>query len=352
MKIKKISIIVGTRPQIIKSQPLINSLKSEFKLTIINTGQHYDYELSQKFFNELKIVKPSINLNAQKGSPIQQISKIITKLEQIFSNHRPDLVIIPGDTTSALAGSLAASKSKLKIAHLEAGARSNQFYMEEELNRRIVDHSSNFLFAPTRNCLDNLKKESVFGKAFFVGDTMYDLFLEFKKKLHLESLERKSRNKILITIHRAENIENKNRLKNIAKLIHELNNRDYDVIFPVHPHTQKKLKEFNFRIDSLKNPMGYTDLLKNLFQCNLVITDSGGLQKEAYWMARPCITLRENTEWIETIKEKANFLYSPNRKISVHEIEKICKIRVKPKRGLFGNGKASEKISAIIRNLC
>ncbi len=183
MKIKKISIIVGTRPQIIKSQPLINSLKSEFKLTIINTGQHYDYELSQKFFNELKIVKPSINLNAQKGSPIQQISKIITKLEQIFSNHRPDLVIIPGDTTSALAGSLAASKSKLKIAHLEAGARSNQFYMEEELNRRIVDHSSNFLFAPTRNCLDNLKKESVFGKAFFVGDTMYDLFLEFKKKI-------------------------------------------------------------------------------------------------------------------------------------------------------------------------
>jgi UDP-N-acetylglucosamine 2-epimerase len=140
-------------------------------------------------------------------------------------------------------------------------------------------------------------------------------------------------------------------LKNIAKLIHELNQHDYEVIFPMHPHTQRKLKEFNFKINFVKKPIGYMDLLKNLFQCNLVITDSGGLQKEAYWMARPCITLRENTEWIETIQEKANFLYSPDRKISIREIEKICKIRVKPKKGLFGNGKASEKISSIISKI-
>lgn len=350
MKIKDITLIVGTRPQIIKSQPLVNSLKSKFKLTIINTGQHYDYELSQKIFNELKIIKPSLNLNAQKGSQIEQISRIITKLEKVFKKYRPDLVIIPGDTTSALAGSLAASRSKLKVAHLEAGARSNQFHMVEELNRRIIDHSSNFLFAPTKNCLKNLKNESVFGKTFFVGDTMYDLFLEFMKKLHPKSREKKS-NKILITIHRAENIENRNRLKNIAKLIHELNLHDYEVIFPVHPHTQKKLKEFNFKIGSVKKPIGYLDMLKNLFQCDLVITDSGGLQKEAYWMGRPCVTLRENTEWVETINEKANFLYSPNKKISIQEIEKICEIKVKPKRGLFGDGKASEKISRIIREM-
>jgi len=351
MAIEQVCIIVGTRPQIIKSQPLINSLKSKFKLKIVNTGQHYDYELSQKFFKELKISKPAINLNAQKGSQIQQISKIITKLEVLFTKYRPDLVIIPGDTTSALAGCLAASKSKLKIAHLEAGARSNQFYMSEELNRRIVDHSSNFLFAPTKNCFKNLKNESVFGKSYFAGDTMYDLFLDFKKKLHSKSLERKLKNKILITIHRAENIENKNRLKNIAKLIHELNQHDYEVIFPVHPHTQRKLKEFNFKINFVKKPIGYVDMLKNLFQCDLVITDSGGLQKEAYWMAKPCITLRENTEWVETIKENANFLYSPNEKISIQEIEKICEIKVKPKRGLFGDGKASEKISRIIREM-
>ena len=350
MAIEQICIIVGTRPQIIKSQPLINSLKSKFKLRIVNTGQHYDYDLSQKFFNELKISKPAINLNAQKGSQIQQISKIIRKLEVLFTKYRPDLVIIPGDTTSALAGCLAASKSKLKIAHLEAGARSNQFYMSEELNRRIVDHSSNFLFAPTKNCLKNLENESVFGKSYFVGDTMYDLFLEFKK-LFSKSGENKSKNKILITIHRAENIEDKNRLKNIAKLIHELNKNEYEVVFPVHPHTQRKLEKFDFKISFVEKPIGYSDMLKNLFQCGLVITDSGGLQKEAYWMGRPCVTLRENTEWVETIKEKANFLYSPNKKISVREIEKILKLRVRPKKGLFGNGRASEKISGLISKM-
>jgi len=350
MAIEQVCIIVGTRPQIIKSQPLINSLKSQFKLRIVNTGQHYDYDLSQKFFNELKISKPAINLNAQKGSQIQQISKIITKCEKLFTKYRPDLVIIPGDTTSALAGTIAASKSKLQIAHLEAGARSNQFYMSEELNRRIVDHSSNFLFAPTKNCLKNLENESVFGKSYFVGDTMYDLFLEFKK-LYSKSVKNKLKNRILITIHRAENIEDKNRLKNIAKLIHELNQNNYEVIFPVHPHTQRKLKEFNFKIGSVKKPIGYLEMLKNLFQCDLVITDSGGLQKEAYWMGRPCVTLRENTEWIETVKEKANFLYSPNKKISVREIEKILKLRVIPKNGLFGNGNASEKIANIVKSL-
>jgi len=223
------------------------------------------------------------------------------------------------------------------FVHLGAGARSNQFYMSEELNRRIIDHSSNFLFAPTKNCLKNLENESVFGKSYFVGDTMYDLFLEFKK-LYSKSVKNKLKNRILITIHRAENIEDKNRLKNIAKLIHELNQNNYEVIFPVHPHTQRKLKEFNFKIGSVKKPIGYLEMLKNLF-------------KEAYWMGRPCVTLRENTEWIETVKEKANFLYSPNKKISVREIEKILKLRVIPKNGLFGNGNASEKIANIVKSL-
>jgi len=349
--IRDISIIIGTRPQILKSQPLINSLnKSRFKVSIIHTGQHYDYKLSQNFFKELKIKEPETNLEVVKGTQLTQISKIITKLEKFFYQKTPDLVIIPGDTTSALAGAIAASKLKIRIAHLEAGARSNQFYMSEEINRRIVDHSSNFLFAPTKNCLKNLENESVFGKSYFVGDTMYDLFLEFKK-LYSKSAKNKSKNKILITIHRAENIEDKNRLKNIAKLIHELNQNNYEMIFPVHPHTQRKLKEFNFKIGSVKKPIGYLDMLKNLFQCDLVITDSGGLQKEAYWMGRPCVTLRENTEWIETIKEKANFLYSPNKKISVREIEKILKLRIIPKKGLFGNGNASEKIANIIKSL-
>lgn len=352
MKIKKISFVIGTRPQIIKSQPLINQLiVNRFNVDVVYTGQHYDYELSKKFFKDLKIVKPTVNLDIGSGTQLAQISKIIRKLENYFQKIKPELVIVPGDTTSALGASLASSKCGIKIAHLEAGARSNQFYMSEEVNRRIIDHSSNILFAPTRNCLKNLMNESTYGKAYFVGDTMYDLFLKLKKKLLSNSSIKKSRKSILITIHRAENIEDKKRLKNIVKLIHELSRQDYEIIFPIHPHTQRKFNEFNFKVDFIKKPFGYSELLKNLFRCSLVITDSGGLQKEAYWMERPCVTLRENTEWIETVNEKANFLFSPNKQIPIDKIEKICKIKFNARRSLFGNGKASEKISRIIRNL-
>lgn len=208
MDLKTISIIVGTRPQIIKTQPLVNSLlKNKYDLTIIHTGQHYDYKLSQNFFKELKIKSPFKNLNVGRGTPLTQISKIIKKLEIFFNSHKPDLVIIPGDATSALASALAASKCGVKFAHLESGARSNQFNMNEEINRRLIDHCSRILFAPTKNCLKNLEKEAVFGKKFFVGDTMYDLFLEQYRKQNIKTLRKNNNtNKVLITIHRAENI--------------------------------------------------------------------------------------------------------------------------------------------------
>lgn len=354
MDLKTISIIVGTRPQIIKTQPLVNSLlKNKYDLTIIHTGQHYDYKLSQNFFKELKIKSPFKNLNVGRGTPLTQISKIIKKLEIFFNSHKPDLVIIPGDTTSALAAAIATSKCGIKFAHLEAGTRSNQFYMAEEINRRLIDHCSHILFAPTKNCLINLKKESVFGEKFFVGDTMYDLFVEQYKKQKIDRLNKKNNsNKILITIHRVENIDNKERLRKICKLVNRINDANYEIIFPLHPHTQKNIKKFGFKLKIKKTDVvGYFDMLKLLAISSLVITDSGGLQKESYWMGKPCITLRESTEWTETIKENANFLFPLSKELKIKDIEKISSIKIKPKASLFGNGKASKKIVSVIKKL-
>jgi len=354
VSINKISIIVGTRPQIIKTQPVVNGLlKNGFEVNLIHTGQHYDYKLSQNFFKELKIKNPTINLAVGKGTPLTQIAKIVKKLEIFFKNNKCDLAIIPGDTTSALAAAIAASKCGINLAHLESGARSNQFYMAEEINRRLIDHCSHILFAPTKNCLNNLKKESVFGKKIFVGDTMYDLFLEQYKKQKIFQLSKTNNSKkILMTIHRSENIDNKERLHKICKVINQIIDRGYEVIFPLHPHTQKNIKKFNFKLKT-KNTVirGYFDMLNLLASSSIIITDSGGLQKEAYWMGKPCITIRETTEWIETIKENANFLFPPSKILTVKDIEKISNIKVKPKGSLFGNGNATKNIISIIKKL-
>ena len=317
---------------------------------IIHTGQHFDYRLSQIFFDDLEIPKVTKNLNVGKNSAVKQIADIIIKLEKYFQIIKPDLVIIPGDTTSALAASLVASKLKITSVHLEAGARSNQFHMAEEINRRIIDHSSNVLLAPTKNCLNNLTKEHVFGKSYFVGDTMYDLFLDWKKKNILRNHD-DSLNKIFMTIHRAENIDNKSNLKRICLFVNKLSEK-FEITLPMHPHTKNQIKKNNFNINAnIISPLKYTELMKTINNSNLVITDSGGLQKEAYWMEKPCITIRENTEWNETISEKANYLMPIDKPFSFEKIEKIASLKIKTKKSLFGLGKASSNIYNIIKKI-
>ena len=319
-------------------------------VNIIHTGQHFDYRLSKIFFNDLEIPKVTKNLNVGKNSAVKQIADIIVKLEKYFQKNKPDLVIIPGDTTSALAASIVTSKLKIKSAHLEAGARSNQFYMAEEINRRMIDHSSNFLLAPTKNCLNNLRNEHVFGESYFVGDTMFDLFLDWKKKNKLQKYNNTA-NQIFMTIHRAENIDNKMNLKQICLFINKLSKK-FQITFPMHPHTQNQIKKYNFKINAnIISPLKYTDLMKKINDSNLVITDSGGLQKEAYWMQKPCITIRESTEWLETISEKANYLMSINKPFSLKRIKKIASLKVKTKKSLFGSGKASSNIYNIIKKI-
>ncbi|CAE6488172.1 non-hydrolyzing UDP-N-acetylglucosamine 2-epimerase [Candidatus Nitrosotenuis uzonensis] len=351
MTVNYVSIIVGTRPQIIKIPILVQELrKRKLKLSIIHTGQHYDYEMSRRFFRELDIPKPTINLNVGADTPIAQISKIIMKLEHIFLKNKPDLVLVPGDTTSAIGAALATSKCDISLAHLEAGARSNQFHMAEEINRRMIDHCSNLLFAPTKNCFNNLKNENVFGSSYFVGDTMYDLFVRQYKQYNLKSVK-SSENEVLLTIHRRENIEKFVNLKKICSIINKLSEYGLKIIFPIHPHTQKNLEKFRLKINAdFIEPLGYTSTLRMIVRSKFVITDSGGLQKESYWAGKPCITLRNSTEWIETVKEGANLLLPINKENKIKNIIRMSEKVILPKPALFGSGKAAERISYIIKH--
>jgi UDP-GlcNAc3NAcA epimerase len=348
----KFSIIVGTRPQIIKSQPIIKEiLAQKSELTIIHTGQHYDYQMSKVFFEEMKIRNPDINLGVKPGSSTTQLAQIMMKLEEPLKRINPDVILVPGDTRSALGAALCANRQGKKLAHIEAGARSMEFNMEEEINRRIIDHCSNILFAPTQNCYENLRKESVIGMAYFTGDTMYDVFLEFKKILKLKKLD--NRKSVLMTIHRKENIEDHNKIKKILNLAKKIAAVGWEVIFPIHPHTVKQIKSFGLDLLGINviEPVKYSKMLQLLCNANLLVTDSGGLQKEAYWLNTPCVTLRTSTEWIETLDGRHNFLVSKVTDSSINLIMKILKrprMREDHRLHYFGNGSSAKKIVSIL----
>ncbi|TLY02372.1 MAG: UDP-N-acetyl glucosamine 2-epimerase, partial [Thaumarchaeota archaeon] len=251
---------------------------------------------------------------------------------------------------SALGAALCANRLGIRVAHVEAGARSMEYDMEEEINRRIIDHCSNLLFAPTLNCYKNLKKESVLGHAYFTGDTMYDVFLEFKKILNLK----KSGNDkyVLMTLHRQDNIRNPQRIKKIIDLAKQISAKGWDIVFPVHPHTQKQIKSFGISLGGINttNPVKYSEMLRLLCNANLLLTDSGGLQKEAFWLNTPCITLRKSSEWIETLDGTHNTLLSTIKKSSLKQITNILKQKQQKIKSInqFGDGTASKKITSIL----
>jgi UDP-N-acetylglucosamine 2-epimerase (non-hydrolysing) len=247
----RIAIIVGTRPQIIKTAPVIQeALKQRLELEIIHTGQHYDYRLSQVFFEEFELPDPKVNLEVGSGSHAYQTGEIMLRLEKYLLQNAYSLVLIPGDTNSALAGALTSVKLGIPVAHIEAGARCYDMRMAEEINRRLIDHCSQMLFAPTPNCKKNLEKESVTGEIYVTGDTMYDVFLKFEDKADssdiLERLELSDKEYGLLTLHRAENVDDPIRLKSILKGIQEAKT---EIIFPIHPRTANRLREFNIPLN-------------------------------------------------------------------------------------------------------
>ena len=354
-----IFLILGTRPQIIKSAPILHeALRQELNIQIIHTGQHYDRALSQVFFEELSPPEPFANLGVGSGSHVYQTAEIMLQLEKYLASQKPSLVLVPGDTNSALAGALASVKSGFPVAHLESGARCYDMQMAEEVNRRLIDHCSKILFAPTSNCKENLEAEHVLGKINLVGDTMFDVFLSSQKNAEKSNITNElnlsGRDFAVLTTHRAENVDDPNRLRT---MFNALEKADMDVIFPVHPRTQNRLREDGIVLkgSNIKpiDPVGYIEMLSLLKHSKIVLTDSGGLQKEAFWSKVPCLTLRERTEWNEPVEMGVNFVTGVDEEKIINALRYINsnynQLKARFVANPFGDGKASERIVKILR---
>ncbi len=352
---RKIVTIVGARPQFIKCAPVSLKLREHFEEILIHTGQHYDAKMSSNFFDELNIPKPDHNLGVGGGSQVAQLSQMISKIEEVVSKVNPKLIIVYGDTTSTLAGALVANKMNIKLAHIEAGLRSFNRTMPEEHNRVLTDHLSDFLFVPSSSAINNLEKENITKGVYNTGDVMFDAVLA-----NVDTAEKISNvlNKIGVaknkyyfaTLHRPYNVDD---VSTLTSILNALNKLDCSVVLPIHPRTNKIIKEnfikFGNNIIGVE-PVGYLDsivLQKNAIK---VITDSGGVQKEAYYLGTPCITLRPETEWIETVEIGANILV-PKREES--EILKAMNTKqTLTDKNIYGAGDASERIlDILVKNL-
>ncbi len=310
---KKIMTIVGARPQFVKLAPLAKLLDPISEHMIIHTGQHFDDNMSQVFFDQMNIRTPDLNLEISGGSHGKQTGEMLIELEKVILDKCPDLVIVFGDTNSTLAGALAASKLHIPVLHIEAGLRSYDMKMPEEQNRVCVDHISTFLSAPSERAVQNLKQEGITKGVSLTGDIMRDSLAMVSTTNHVSDKIKCIKNEVngnyvVLTLHRASNTDDKQLLTNIINLIES---SPFPVIFPVHPRTKNKFKEFNIVPSSpIKciDPLGYLDMVKLLKDSTYVLTDSGGLQKEAYFLKKPCITIRDTTEWVETVENGCNTL--------------------------------------------
>ena len=326
----KIISIVGARPQFIKLAPLCQAINaynsnshsspesrvpsSEFPINhiIVHTGQHFDKEMSDSFFSDLDIAEPDYNLNINSGLHGAQTGLMLIELEKIIIKEQPDLMITFGDTNSTLAGALAGSKLHIPIVHLEAGLRSFNKKMPEEINRIVADHTSDYLFAPTETAVSNLEIEGLSGKTYFTGDIMVDslksAIVKSNKRKTLDDLKLAADKYYLLTLHRPYNVDDPANLSNILKEVGKLSRQ---VVFPAHPRTKKIIEQNNLSIPEnilLIKPVGYLDFVKLQSGALKIITDSGGIQKEAYILKKPCVTLRSETEWVETVKSGWNLL--------------------------------------------
>lgn len=345
----KILTIVGARPQFIKAAVVSRAIKRESCLyeVIVHTGQHYDKNMSDVFFDELDIPKPNYNLGIGGGSHGAMTGRQLEAIEDVLLQEKPEWVLVYGDTNSTLAGALAAAKLNIKVAHVEAGLRSFNRRMPEEINRVLTDHASSLLLAPTEAALKNLKEEGIASdRVRLVGDVMYDASLYYRlratKPKALKEEGTLSGSFILATVHRAENTDSPEKLRNI---ILGLERATDQVILPLHPRTRARLDEFNISIPQnikIIDPVGYLDMIWLEENCRIVATDSGGVQKEAYYFRKPCVTLREETEWIELVDAGWNILAGSNPS----EIERAIRSRiVKDDYAYFyGNGSAGEKV--------
>ena len=363
--------VVGARPQFVKLSPVASAMRRSARSIddfIVHTGQHYDDELSKVFFDELNIPPPSVNLAVGSGSHGAQTARMLEGVEACLLQWKPDAVVVYGDTNSTLAGALAAAKLHIPVAHVEAGLRSNNRRMPEELNRIAVDHLSDALFAPTKTAMDNLKTEGLQSRATLTGDVMYDAVLSFARKAATDSrilskMGLSANSYLVATLHRAENTAPKE-LRQLLQSINAAASRFGRIVLPMHPRTAAVLKgEVTDWVPDDKltvtGALGYFDMLALLQGARCVLTDSGGLQKEAFFLGRACVTLRDETEWIETLASNANRIAGNDGAGLMTALESIFEGEAVPPLGLqaggdgpFGDGRAAERIVAGISKLC
>ncbi len=351
----KIASVVGARPNFVKLAPVSRELRRKFDEVIIHTGQHYNYEMDKIFFDDMGIPAPSYHLGVGSGNHGYQTGEMLRRLEEILLDEKPDVVLVFGDTNSTLAGALAAAKLHIKVAHVEAGLRSYNRRMPEEINRVLVDHCSDLLLCPTKTAVENLKKEGITSNICLTGDVMVDAQRDCariaeKRSSILEELGLKPKGYYLTTIHRAENTDDPQRLKNIVEALEEIG----DVVFPCHPRAEKYLKQL-CRWDSLNararviKPVGYLDMIMLEKNARKILTDSGGVQKEAYLLGVPCITLRDETEWVETVEDGWNVLAGADRK-KIVELARGFEPK-SAQRDVFGAGDASTRTAESIAEM-
>lgn len=362
----KLVTIIGARPQFVKAAVISRAISDFNKLNkknvinevIIHTGQHYDENMSEIFFHEMKIPIPAFNLGIGGKTHGSMTGKMLEKIEEILITESPDLVMVYGDTNSTLAGALAASKLNIPIAHVEAGLRSFNMFMPEEVNRVLTDRISKFLFCPTDTAVSNLNNEGFPNRLsknnvqFIVntGDVMYDAAL-FYGEIAVSStkindlLKNMSEGFYLATIHRAENTDNVDRFKNIFLALDTIA-KTTKVVIPLHPRTKRLMKLHNIKLDNIIiiEPVGYFDMITLLKNCIGVFTDSGGVQKEAFFFKKQCITLRDETEWVELVNNGFNYLVGTEFENIIHAEQKIASRKCDFTLQLYGDGKSGEKI--------
>jgi UDP-GlcNAc3NAcA epimerase len=349
----KVVTVVGARPQFIKAAAVSRVLRKKHTEVMVHTGQHYDQNMSQVFFDELGIPAPVYNLGIGSGSHGAQTGSMLAAIEEVLQAEKPECVLVYGDTNSTLAGALAAAKLNVRVAHVEAGLRSFNRLMPEEINRVLTDHLSSLLFCPSQNAVHNLGKEGITEGVHMIGDVMLDAITYACSRLQgmpdiLSKFGLREKGYLLATVHRAENTDNPNRLCSILQALNQLHE---EIIFPIHPRTRKALENIdvgflqktNFK---LIDPVGYLDMVRLEKGARIILTDSGGIQKEAYWLGVPCITLRNETEWVETVDTGWNKLVGAKQDDILEGVRAYKLPGARPP--LYGDGEAAQRIVDVL----
>lgn len=352
----RILTVIGARPQFIKASVVSAAIEKTAGLSeeIIHTGQHFDANMSNIFFDQLGIPKPHYQLDINSGSHGSMTGRMLEAIEKICLESKPDRLMVYGDTNSTLAGALAASKLHIPVAHIEAGLRSFNMRMPEEINRILTDQVSDILFCPTETAVKNLKNEGFDQKpiqVLNVGDVMQDSSMFFAERaVKGEALKVVPENNFIVaTLHRAENTDDPVRLKAIVDALNYIHNNILPVVLPLHPRTQKVVKALGLQLEMLVlEPVGYLEMIWLLKHCNAVVSDSGGVQKEAFFFKKPCITMRDQTEWVELIEHGVNVLAGADTQKIIDFTQAMLNKTIEDPSNLYGGGKASQNIANVL----